>query len=490
MKILEAAVLEHGVVQADKVAIATKEGCTTYGQLREKILGVLFQLQKRGVDKSQVVLLQATPDVNYIATYLALHCLGAIVVPVDRKAVLETLIEIEKQLHASFYIGSVEKVEVLKNGISYAELVAEEELAIYETEDYSGEEEYDILYTTGTTGKSKGVVSTRKSISAAMANEIEGPAMTSDDVLLIPIPLNHSFGIGKLRAILYLGGTVVLQNGVSMAIELKNNISRYHCTAMICVPSALQIICKQAGAKLPQVFEGIRFIEVASAPFSVELKEKLMEYLPHVHILNRYGSTETPAAIYLDVKEAPDKMASIGRALSHVQVKIIDDNLNEINSSITNTGKLAISGDMLMKEYYNDVDATEEIKRDGWIYSKDIAYIDEDGYIFLLGRDDDVINTGGKKVSPLELEDALLKSSLVKECAIIGIDDPMKLLGKVPVLAYVPENKGIKDEDVLNYLKNNFEKYKVPVACLRVKALPRNYMGKLERKNILEWFKS
>lgn len=483
---LEDRVLQYGKTQPQKNAIASSMEMLTYGELREKILCAASALKERGIDKGDIILLQAVADSDYIATYLALHILGAIVIPIDRKATVETIVDIQKKMDAVFFIASKKMLHKLERVISYEELFMSMQWKDDALNDINMEDIYDILYTTGTTGQSKGVVTTRRTVYAAIQNEIEGTNLTDTDTLLIPIPLNHSFGIGKMRAILYVGGTLVLQNGVSMVTELKSNIEKYSCTAMICVPSALQIMSNQAGERLYEVLGNLRFIEAASAPFGLELKERLAKSLPNTHILNRYGSTETPAAVYLDIKDYPEKKASIGKALSNVRIKIVNDDGEEISSSENQIGKLAIFGPMVMEGYYHEPELTQSVLRDGWLYSKDMAYIDSDGFIFLQGRDDDVINTGGKKFSPIEVEDILMKSMLVKECAIVGIPDSQKVLGNVAVLAYVSDE--MDEKDIIEYLKEKVEKYKLPVKCIKLKTLPRNYMGKLERKKLREMF--
>lgn len=486
---LEEKILQYGESQATKLAIGYKDEAVTYGDLKYKILRACSFLSKNGVKKNNIVLLQALAGSDYISVYLALHCLGAIVVPVDRKAIAETVLGMQRQLDTKFIIGTEKFVAGMKRGMTYTMLHEEKEVFEYKSSVYNQDDMYDILFTTGTTGQSKGVIITRKSVLAAIRNEIEGAEMIPDEVLLIPIPLNHSFGIGKLRAALYMGATVVLQNGVSMVAELKNNINKFNCTAMICVPSALQIISRQAGNRLGEILGNLHFIETASAPFGVDLKQILLKLLPDVHILNRYGSTETPAVVYLDIMKSPDKLESIGKALSDVRVKIVDDFRQEIDSSREQIGKLAISGPMIMRGYYKDEKLTESVLVDGWLYSRDMAYIDEEGYIFLMGRDDDVINTGGKKFSPIEVEEILMKSGLVKECAVVGITDTEGLLGMIPALVYVPlDQPEVEENEIIRYLKEHTEKYKQPVVWKMVKQIPRNYMGKLERRKVKEMF--
>jgi long-chain acyl-CoA synthetase len=483
MERLEERVLQYGIKFPDKIAIGTRKEQTTYGQLRGKILRAVKYFEKKEIKKGEKILLQAVQGSDYIAAYLALHCLDAVVIPVDRKATLDTLSNMKNQLTAGIYISD-KSVDMEIEQLQYQDIFKDNGAEDVNFSQFDENDIFDILYTTGTTGQSKGVVTTRKSVYFAIQNEIEGTGLTEDDVLMIPIPLNHSFGIGKMRATLFLGGTVVLQNSITMVPDLKKSMKEFQCTCMICVPSALQMLCKLTGERVQEVIGGLRFIEAASEPFPLKLKEEIVDLLPETHILNRYGSTETPGAVYLDITAAPDKKASIGRALSRVKIQIVDENRKEIVSSKDHVGKLAIAGPMVMKGYYGAEELTNQILSEGWLYSKDLAYIDEDGYIYLVGRDDDVINTGGKKFSPLEVEEIIMKSGFVSECVMVGIADRKGVMGILPALAYVADKQEIHEYDILDYLKDKIEPYKMPAKCVRLERLPRNYMGKLERKEI------
>lgn len=486
---LERRVLEFGSERPNKLAVVCKDEVVTYSELRDKVIHVVAVLRDMGVEENDKVLLQAVVSSNYVVTYIALHIIGAVVVPMDRKAVLQTVIDINESISINHIIGAQKFIEKIEQGISYETIFSFSiESELHDICDSDVMQEYDILYTTGTTGQSKGVVSTRGSVHAAIMNEIEGTNLTEEDVVLIPIPLNHSIGIGKLRAILYLGATVVLYPGVSMAMELKKIIDKYGCTAMVSVPSALQLVYNQAKDKMGEVLGTLRFIEVGSAPFGVELKKILMQHLPDTHILNRYGSTETPGAIYLDLKEAPSKIGSIGRPLSHTLIRVIDDNGEEMISSKDCVGYLAISGPMLMKGYYNAPDLTNEVLRDGFVVSKDLGYIDEDNYVYLIGRQNNVINTGGKKVSPHEVEEYMMESGLIKECAVFGREDANGILGQVPVALCVLMDDGITEKELSAYLKDKLEKYKIPVEYKFVTSLPRNYMGKIDYEKCKKHF--
>ncbi len=487
---LENKILEYGKLYGQKAAVVTKRESITYSQLSEMCLR-MAQYLRNEVKEKETVLLQALPESRYVAAYLALHLLGVVVVPVEYRTNGRSIVQIQKNTDAVMLIADEKTLNQVSEYCGAESLIKVLNYREIEEGQISGEkffprgkneDVYDILYTTGTTGTSKGVMTTRKSVLAAIHNEIEGTQLCEKDVLFIPIPLNHSFGIGKLRAILYVGGTVVLQNGVGMTGDLKRVMESNRCTAMLCVPSALRVIYTQAGEKIFDIMGKLRFIEVASAPFPEEMKRALMKYLPNTHIINRYGSTETPAAIYLDVYETPDKLSSIGKALSGVKIKVVDDDGNEIvNSDRKHAGRLAISGDMLMQGYYGNSQATEEVLRNGWVYSKDIAYMDDDGYLFLIGRADDVINVGGLKVAPTEIEEIAMEREEIVDCICVPVYDETTQ-NALQLCVVLKDGASLDEKDIKKFFMNRVESYKVPKIIRQISEVPRTYNGKIDRK--------
>lgn len=154
---LEDYVLEYGEHTPDKLAIGFKDKQVTYRELRDKILQICSFLSKQGIGKNSLVLIQAIAGSDYIAVYLALHCLGAIAVPIDRKASVETIKDIQGQLETSFFIGTDKLVSSLDGGIRYSDYTEEKEIFQYMPFVYEAGDIYDILFTTGTTGQSKGL---------------------------------------------------------------------------------------------------------------------------------------------------------------------------------------------------------------------------------------------------------------------------------------------------------------------------------------------
>lgn len=175
-------------------------------------------------------------------------------------------------------------------------------------------------------------------------------------------------------------------------------------------------------------------------------------------------------------------MNAIGKAVENVSISIVDEERKVIHSSKQNFGHLAIHGDMNMIGYYDDPLMTKQVLENGIFYSEDLGYMDENGYIYLVGRNNDVINTGGEKVSPLEIENAALEYDGVQECACIGVRDPKEILEYVPILFIVKElDKNFRISMLLKHLEECLENYKVPYKVIEVEEIPKNQIGKIDR---------
>lgn len=184
-----------------------------------------------------------------------------------------------------------------------------------------------------------------------------------------------------------------------------------------------------------------------------------------------------------DIAHDPVKIGSLGRTLPQVQVKIIDAEGNTIKSDADHPGRMALKGDMQMAGYWNSPELTAQTLVDGWLLTGDMAYIDGDGYIYMLGRADDIINVGGEKVSPIEVEETAGQYEAVRECACIGVEDPEGILGQIPVLFLTVKNH-YTEEGLVKFLSENLERYKIPKKFMITDVMPRNRMQKVDRKEL------
>lgn len=485
METLVEKILEYGNTQAEQKAICFKNITVTYGELKKRVEGMAAILHDLGIEQGHRVMLNAVSKPEYIVGLLAIQYIGAVTVAIDKFAKPDSIYDIWKMTHADIFLGDgkklPEEIKIVSLKQSYEESLQGQEYIGYVQPDE--EQLCELLFTTGTTGKPKGAMLSYRCVYANTLNTCNGIHMRGDDIVLNPLPLNHSFGMRVLRSTLYLGATVVLQNGFTFAKEIEKNIEQHRCTAMVCVPASIEVIYRQMQDQFAQIIGKLRYIEFSAGSVSVDMKKKLLALLPDTQLFNTWGSTETGGAVFLDLTNHPDKAASIGRPLEGIEVKAVDPDGNEVPAKdIDTAGRMILRGRMRMEGYWNEPELTQDAIRDDWLYTNDLVYMDVDGFVYMLGRADDIINVGGEKVSPIEVENVAQEHEEVKECACIGVNDPEGIVGQVPVLYVVAESGMIAEDALLKYLATRLEKYKLPQECIQVDELPRNPMKKLDRK--------
>jgi long-chain acyl-CoA synthetase len=342
----------------------------------------------------------------------------------------------------------------------------------------------EMLFTTGTTGRPKGGMLTFKNLYASTHNTWHGVNMEPEDIVLIPLPLNHSVGMRVTRTALYIGATIVIQNGFMFSKETRENIVEHGCTALVSVPASMELLYRNMGDNFIPTMGRLRYIEIGAGSLSYDMKEKLTAILPDTEIYNTWGSTETGGAIFLNVSKQKDKLKSMGKPASGIKIKVVDPEGNDISAAardINTAGRMVLQGDMQMAGYYHMPEATAETLVDGWLYTNDLVYLDEDGFVYMLGRADDIINVGGEKVSPIEVENTASQYSGISDAACIGVPDPDGVVGQVPVLYVVPE-AGYDEKGLIRFLASRLEAYKLPKQFISIQEIPRNRMKKLDRK--------
>lgn len=486
--------------QPDKIAVAFKGEQLTYRALMGKIKLVGNILIKREIKKGDRVLFTAISKPEMVAVYLGIQYCGAVAVFLDKNATVENIEFVYRDTSAVLLltdkplknIGEDVNVHSLKKIYNYDVLDSvEDDKVLYKM---PGENDIaELLFTTGTTGKPKGVILTYKSVYHILRNTIDGIGIREDERLLLPLPLNHSFALRVLRAILYRGASVILQNGFTFAKEIENNQQTYQCTALAVVPASIETIAKQMQGKFAQIMGKFRYIEAGAGSLTVEQRKRLVKQLPHTIIYNTWGSSESGGALFINVTQTasdPKKVCSIGKPIQGIELRVLDEQGNEISSDREHHGRMSLKGDMQMAGYWNRPELTEETLKDGWLLTGDMVYTDDEGYVYMLGRADDIINVGGEKVSPIEVENIACEYPHISECACIGVPDPEEILGFVPVLFVVVKDNLYMREDMHSYLAARMERYKLPMHYIQVPELPRNRMKKLDRKALKEMWEN
>lgn len=493
MKTLITRIMEIVLEKPDKLAVAFKKEQLTYCELSEKIKSIGSCLANIGIQKGDRILFTTLSKPEMVATYLGIQYCGAIAVFLDKNATVGNIEFVYKDTNAVLLLTD----KPLKNINDNIKILSLKRLYHGELNECHNDEvlpyelpmENDIaelLFTTGTTGNPKGVILSYKTVYNILKNTIDGIGIREDERLLLPLPLNHSFALRVLRAVLYQGASVILQNGFTFAKEIENNLDAYQCTALAVVPASIETISRQMQGQFAEIIGRFRYIEASAGSLTVEQRKRLTKLLPNTTIYNTWGSSESGGALFINVTEIasdPEKICSIGKPLHGIQVRVLDEKGNEIQQSNSeHPGRMSLKGDMQMVGYWNRKELTEETLKDGWLQTSDIVYTDKDGYVYMLGRADDIINVGGEKVSPIEVENIASEYPHIRECACIGIPDPDEILGNIPILFVVPKDNFYSSEDMQTYLSEHMERYKLPKYYIQLQDLPRNRMQKIDRK--------
>ncbi len=484
MKSIVEAIAIHSQNTPEKFCITDKKNEFTYRHYWECIFGYAEHLKTIGIKPNDAVLVHNDQSVSTLVAGLAIQLLGAIFVPVEKEIAESRAIEIMSIVEAKCYISvkqmSCEHIyENIKDVVLYSNPNADYKTFIYPESEQTAE----ILFTTGTTGVSKGIELTHRNVVAVAENVIDGVEMAKDNVELIPVPLSHSHGLRRYYANMLNGSSVVILNGVAFAKVVFDCIEKYNVNSMDLVPAALSSLLKVSGDKFAEFKNQIRYIQLGSAPIPECDRLKLCELLPNSRLYNFYGTTESGCSCILDFNKYKDKKKCIGRPTCHAKFLFLNDKGESIEATKENPGVLACAGDMNMLGYYKAEELNQEIMKDGYIRTQDLAYVDVDGMICLLGRQGDVIESGGNKISPTEIEDVALTYEIIEDCACVPVDN--ELVGKEPKL-FVVIKKGYEFDYVAIYqfLSGHLEKYKVPRIIEQIDMIPRTFNGKIKRTEL------
>ncbi len=468
---------KFAIESPNKLALIDTKHELTYEEYWNKICASAGYLKHIGVKKGEYIAIKAKQTVEYLTTCHAIQLYGAICVPLEKSANEARLIEIMEEIKATKIFGDseVEGFEAydIEDAFNFNEPIKEWDMPNLENDAM-------VLFTTGTTGKSKGIVLQYKAEFAVAENVKYGTKMKSNNVEIIPTPMNHSFSLRRYFANMINGSTVIVIDGVTFIKILFNMLEKYKATSIAMAPASLNIIFKLSRDKLADYSEQLDYIQLGSAPLPEGDKEHLLKILPNIRLYNLYGSTELGCACILDFNSDDNRANCIGYPTVNSFFKIVDENNNEIkNSSLENPGYLSYTGGMAMRCYFNSPELTSKtVGKDGYMRSNDLGYQDDQGRIYMLGRADDVIITGGNKVAPMEVEEATKKFEGIIDCICKARKD--EIVGAVPIL-YIVANEKIDINALEAHLMELLEDFKRPREIKVIDAVPRTYNGKIDR---------
>lgn len=479
MKTIEEQIFDHVQNTPDKVALISGDTEITYSQLWDYCLCAAEKLkQDYHLKKGDRVILSAAGNIEFVYAYFGVHIAGGICVPIDPDTNQTRFEYIEKSTTPVCVMGSLHNVK--KETIPFTDVVNGTSKASYVTPEQS--QVADILFTTGTTGAPKGVALSYNNLSAAARNINAFIGNTSSDVELLALPVSHSFGLGRLRCSLSKGATVVMLGTFANVKKFFKEMARCQVTMFAMVPASWGFIKKMSGKYIGKFADQLKYIEIGSSFMPVEDKELLMSLLPNTRICMHYGSTEASRSAFMEFHTYKDNLLSIGKASPNVEIKIFTT--QGTPAALGEEGEVCVKGEHVTCSYWNETpERFASDFYDGYFRTGDCGTMDAEGNIYLKSRIKEMINVGGKKVSPMEVEDILNTIPGIKESACIGIPDPGIVLGEV-VKAFIVADDNLSDEEIMQQLCPQLEVYKLPVEIERINAIPKTGSGKIQRLSL------
>ena len=472
---------KYAQTQPDTMAVCELRKSVTYKEYWSSIRKTAGVLMGMGIRKGDHVMLRCTQNIDYLTVFSALQYMQALVIPVEKSTSVERVLEIGGRVDSECLISDKEADGI--SSIKIKDIIARAKDADEADLELPGENDRSmLLFTTGTTGSSKGVVMLHRGDVGIAGNVIEGTSMKKGNVEIIPMPLNHSFGIRRYQSDMVNGGTVCLMDGMVFIGTLWKLVEKYGATSMAISPASLGMIFHLSDERIADYADQLDYIQIGSAPLAEADKEQLLRLLPDTRLYNFYGSSEAGCACILEFSGNGNKTGCIGRPTVNSIVRFTDDAGNVVeNGSPEAPALLSWGGSIVMEGYYNDPDLTAETLVGGYVRTKDLAYLDEDGDCILVGRADDVINYGGSKISPAEIENLALGYEYIDDVAFTSISDP--ITGELPVILVIQKD-GYDEAEFERFLTDRLESYKLPRKYIYVDNIPKTFKGSVLRKEV------
>jgi acyl-CoA ligase (AMP-forming) (exosortase A-associated) len=507
-------VAESATRCGDAPALTFKDATVTYARLWQDIAGFAAALERLGLGRGERVGVYLEKRIETVVAIFGASAAAGVFVPINPLLRPKQVGYILDDCSVRVLVTSAERLELMRDELEHCasiehvivlggtpepaprlrcELVAWDELAAGDAMPHRGGIDVDmaaILYTSGSTGKPKGVVLSHRNLLAGGESVSRYLGNDADDVILAALPLSFDAGCSQLTTAFTVGAHVVLVNYL-LAGDIVRLCAKHRVTGLTCVPPLwIQLADQEWPA---DAIAGLRYFANTGGRMPRATLERLRAIFPDAKPYLMYGLTEAFRSTYLDPAEVDRRPDSIGKAIPNAEILVVrsDGSLCDAGEE----GELVHRGALVAMGYWNDPERTaERFKpapgRDGAIpteeiavWSGDVVVRDEQGFLYFVGRRDEMIKTSGYRVSPTEIEEVAYGTGMVRDAVALGIDDPR--LGQRILLAVSPANGRDFERDLLlSALKQQLPLYMVPKEIVVRPALPRSPNDKFDRNRL------
>ncbi len=480
----------------------------SYGALARSAAGMAAGLAHLGVRKGGRVALVLDGCVEYLAAYHGTLAAGGVVVPTSpdtRPRVLahalghsRAEVAVIAAVDAKHLVAVVSELPSLRAivvvgkaiaDVPGVEVVAWDNLVSAGTATFdggaSGADLASINYTSGTTGRPKGVMLSHDNLVANVRSIVSYLELGAADTVAMVLPFHYVYGISVLHTHIAAGGTIANVGSMAFPAKVLEAVAVHGCTGLSGVPSTFARLLQMSDLSRYDL-SSLRYVTQAGAAMAPALIARVRAAIPRARIFVMYGQTEASARLsYVPPERLDEKLGSAGIAIPGVELAIVDPAGRALAPG--EVGEIAARGANVMQGYLDDPEATARALRHGWLHTGDLGHMDDDGFVFIAGRQSDMIKSGGHRMGPHEIEEVIAEIPGVLECAVVGVDDP--LLGQA-VAAFVVPAPGVEldERSIKKACFVELPRYKQPSHVRIVDSLPKSDRGKVLRTELRERF--
>ena len=477
----------------DKDAIVYGEQRMSYSELWGKACGLAHYLVDNGLQTGDRVALLIENSPEYVVSYYSVLMAGGAVVSLNTAAKARDLSNwithsescwlIANQRHAEFNDiqknVSVKSLLIDDNKPGEWHSISEQHMPPEPCINLdSAQQMAALIYTSGTTGHPKGVMLSHRNLQTNVESILSYLNIKESDSVLNVLPFYYSYGNSVMHTHLAAGATIFLENSMLYPQRVLSLMEKHSVTGFSGVPSTFNLLLSRT--RLSEFnLSSLRYLTQAGGAMAPVNIERVRKELPNVDFFVMYGQTEACARLsYLPPSQLLNKAGSIGIAIPGVELKVLDENHDSVPSNTT--GEIYARGDNIMLGYWKDPDATKQVLHDGWLKTGDLAYADDEGYLYIVGRSSEMIKSGANRISPKDIEEAILELDGIEEVAVVGVDD--ELLGQViKAVIVVSPGYNLDKKLVMRHCKTSLANYKLPKYVDFVDEIPRTASGKVRR---------
>jgi len=493
----------------DKTAVICGQTQWSYAQFDVLVTRLAVGLVAIGIQSGDHVAILARNSHGFAAMRFALARMGAVLVPINFMLKADEVAYILSHAQAKVLVTDTELTPLAKAASVLGTQVAEfiwipsedptqasdgmhnfDTLTAKEgelpTQTFTGNDVLQIVYTSGTESSPKGAMLTHDAVLWQYVSCVINAEIHVDDLALHSLPLYHCAQLDVFFGpAVYVGSTSII-TAKPTPDNLLPLMQRFGVTSFFAPPTVWIALLRSPlmdAEKLSTLAKGY----YGASIMPVEVLRELASRLPRVRLWNLYGQTEiAPLATLLGPEDQLRKPGSCGRAVIHVETRVVDEQMNDVQSG-GEVGEIVHRSPHLMLGYFNDEERTRAAFESGWFHSGDLATIDDEGFITVVDRKKDMIKTGGENVASREVEEMVYRLSAVSEVAVIGLPDP-KWVEAVTAVIVVKHGQSLSQDEVLAHCQQHIAGFKCPKRVIFTDTLPKNPSGKLLKRELRQLY--